>query len=111
MKDFCARVTPWGTIQTGNQFDVLSTFEQNAVLAHERGHLHHKHVRRRLLWFVTLRAFFQTEKFFEMCEAQELEADQYAKTCGYGPGLVTYLLTHCPGGRPSISKRLRALHV
>lgn len=111
MKDFCARVTPWGTIQTGDQFGRLPAFEQQAILAHERGHLHHKHVRRRLLWFFTLRAFFQTEKFFAMCEAQELEADQYAKTCGYGPGLIAYLLVHAHDGRPSISKRLRALHV
>ena len=66
MKDFCARVTPWGTIQTGSQFDALSVFEQNAILAHERGHLYHKHVRTRLLWFVTLRAFFRTEAFFAM---------------------------------------------
>lgn len=115
MKNFYARCTPWGTIQEGELLELLPEFERKAVLAHERGHIHHGHAKKRLLWVVSLRALMQPEKFFEMCEAQELEADRYAADCGYRAGLISFLwrrnLHVKSPGYPTSKARLEALHV
>lgn len=91
-KPFYARSTPWGTIQIGDRFKELSEKEQAAVLAHEHGHIHHRHALRRLGWILTLRAFRKPDEFFALCEAQELEADRYAAKAGHSVGLIAFLL-------------------
>ena len=115
MKHFYARVTPWNTIQKGSLFHTLSPREQEAVLAHERGHITHRHAWERLVWIVTLRALRKPEAFFAMCEAQEFEADRYAVQCGHGPGLVSFLgrgKLHAKSiGYPTARERLEAIRV
>ena len=113
-KRLIARVTPWGTIQTGPSFARLSFIEQEAVLAHENGHLSHRHVLKRFLWLITLRAVFRFDEFVEMCEQQEFEADQYAVEQGCARGLCIFLSRrlHEPKspGHPSAKQRLEAIH-
>lgn len=104
-----ACVTPWGTIRTGEYFDFLPEDERRAVLAHERGHLHHRHVLKRVLWIV--RHGFKG--FYEMCEAQELEADSYARDKGHGPALARFISKHVKMtalGYPSVIRRLENLN-
>ena len=109
-----ARSTPWGSIQFGAQFDNLTPAEQAAIVAHERGHIAHRHALKRLLWLVTLRAVFQSDKFFAMCEKQELEADWYAVVRGHRYGLVSFLLRsnlHVKSaGYPTHQQRIEAIH-
>jgi Peptidase family M48 len=110
-----ARSTPWGTIQLGEEFTLLSEREQAAVLAHEHGHIHHRHALKRLWWMLTFRACFNWKGFLAMCEAQELEADSYAVECGHAPGLIQFLLNSAPrtkvDGYPTIHERLGNIHV
>lgn len=109
-----ARSTLWGTIQTGEAFHLLSERQQNAVLAHERGHIHHRHAWKRLGWIVTFRAFFNWPGFLAMCERQELEADRYACERGHYVGLYVFLHQLSKDkkydGYPTVKERLEALH-
>jgi|SRR5580765_3075749 len=91
MNNFTARSTPWGTVQVGPYFELLPQEMQIAVLAHEEGHIFHKHALKRILWVISLCAFFNKEKYWLMCEAQELEADKYAADHGHARGLAAYL--------------------
>lgn len=106
-----ARSTPWGTIQFGDDFHRLPKFEQEAVLAHEQGHIHHRHALKRLWWLLS----FQWKGFFERCEAQELEADRYAAERGHAAGLISFLFRHGQhvksDGYPKVRQRLEAIHV
>jgi hypothetical protein len=110
---YYARATPWGTIQYGSSFGRLTSIEQQAVVAHERGHIVHRHALKRLAWFVTLRVFFNTSGYFQMCEAQELEADRYAANIGHANGLIRFLLCRTTSfrvsGYPSREQRLENL--
>lgn len=114
MKDFIARCTPWGTIQTGRGFRFLSPQEKAAVLAHERGHIAHRHALKRLGWVVTLRALRDWNGFLQMCEAQEYEADRYAVRQGCKVGMQVFLAKRiglpAGPGYPSARERLEALH-
>ena len=109
-----ARSTPWGSIQFGEAFDRLTPHEQAAVLAHERGHIAHRHALKRLMWVLTLRAVFQPSNFFEMCEKQELEADRYAVVRGHRAGLISFLfrsnLHVKSAGYPTHQQRIEAIH-
>lgn len=113
MKNFVARSTPWGTIQTGDLFADLAPREQKAVIAHEEGHIHHRHAWVRLKWILTTRAFRRYDAFLAMCEAQELEADKYAAEEGHADGLRWFLsgrnLHVKSDGYPTAMKRLEAL--
>ena len=106
-----ARSTPWGTIQLGDDFYRLSELEQRAVIAHEQGHIYHRHALRRLWWLVS----FQWDGFFERCEAQELEADRYAAARGHAAGLISFLFRQSlhvkSDGYPTVKQRLEAIHV
>lgn len=114
MKNFYARCTPWGTIQTGDLMALLPAYEQKAIIAHEEGHIAHRHAQKRLLWLVTLRALVNPEGFFAMCEAQELEADGYARERGHAAGLISFLFRRQlhvkTPGYPTAQRRLEALH-
>jgi hypothetical protein len=105
-----ARSTPWGTIQFGDAFYQLTELEQCAVIAHEQGHIHHRHALKRLWWLVS----FQWKGFFERCEAQELEADQYAAERGHAAGLISFLFRqglHVKSdGYPTHKQRIEAIH-
>ncbi|HDR9098882.1 TPA: M48 family metalloprotease [Burkholderia vietnamiensis] len=115
MKNFFARATPWHTVQTGDLMGHLTSSEQAAVIAHERGHLAHWHAEKRLMWFLTLAVFWNWHGFLRMCERQELEADRYAISCGHGRGLRMFLIKHGSRrkhlGYPCLHKRLEALDV
>ncbi|KVE71443.1 M48 family metalloprotease [Burkholderia vietnamiensis] len=115
MKNFFARATPWHTVQTGDLMGHLTSSEQAAVIAHERGHQAHWHAEKRLMWFLTLAVFWNWHGFLKMCERQELEADRYAISCGHGRGLRMFLIKHGSRrkhlGYPCLHKRLEALDV
>ena len=110
-----ARATLWGTIQLGEGFYKLTPREQEAVLAHERGHIAHRHIRKRLWWIVTLRAIRNPDAYWAMCEAQELEADRYAAEQGHAAGMVSFLFRlawHVKSdGYPTVRRRIEAIHV
>lgn len=114
MKSFIARSTLWGTIQTTDRFYALPIEQQIAVSMHEAAHIKRKHAWKRLGWILTGKAFRQPDRFFEMCAAQELEADSYVRDSGYGRELATFLILHVRGatlGYPSVSNRLENLNV
>ncbi len=106
-----ARSTLWGTIQLGHDFYRLTPREQAAVLAHEQGHIHHRHALKRLWWL----ASFQWRGFFQRCEVQELEADRYAADRGHAPGLISFLFRQQMHvkltGYPAARRRIEAIHV
>lgn len=106
-----ARSTLWGTIQLGDDFYRLSPLEQTAIVAHEEGHIHHKHALKRLWWIVS----FQWDGFYERCEQQELEADRYAVERGHAAGLISFLfrsnLHVKSAGYPTHKQRIEAIHV
>jgi hypothetical protein len=106
-----ARSTLWGTIQIGDDFYRLSALEQLAVIAHEEGHIYHRHAWKRLGWLVS----FRWKGFFERCEAQELEADRYAAERGHAAGLISFLFRqglHVKSdGYPTHKQRIEAIHV
>ena len=109
---YVARSTPWGSIQLGDLFHVLTPDEQIGVLAHETGHIEHDHALKRMLWVFSLRAVFQPEKYFKMCEEQEYEADRFALSEGCAEGLASFL-RGCPKakalGYPRIHDRIKRL--
>jgi Zn-dependent protease with chaperone function len=114
MKQTCvARSTPWGTIQIGPAFQHLTPLEQEAVLAHERGHVAHRHALKRLWWIVSLRAVFNFDGFLALCEQQEFEADRYAAELGHRAGLAAFLASRIwepkSAGYPSARERLEAI--
>lgn len=110
-----ARSTLWGTIQLGEDFYRLTPREQEAVLAHEQGHIVYRHARKRLWWVLTLRVFMKPKAYWAMCETQELEADRYAVALGHAAGLITFLwrrgLHVKSTGYPTPKKRIEAIHV
>lgn len=84
--DFYA-VTAFGVVLVGARFEILSRIEQEAVLAHEVGHIENHHTLKRWWWILSC----QWRKLGERCKNQELEADAYAADAGFGPGLVKFL--------------------
>jgi hypothetical protein len=111
MKGYIARSTLWGTIQTSDRFYALPIEQQIAVSMHEAAHIKRKHAWKRLWWILTGRAF--SERFFEMCAAQELEADSYVRDWGYGRELAAFLISRGPDtalGYPSTRRRLENLN-
>lgn len=110
-----ARSTLWGTIQLGDDFYLLPPEEQFAVLAHEQGHIYHRHAWKRLKWILTFRAILHWDDFLMLCEKQELEADRYAVDKGYGTGLLQFLKWQYPLnskalGYPTAQQRIENIH-
>lgn len=60
--------------------------ERMAVIAHEAGHVYHRH-----LWVRLFNMFAPKAAYTAMCHAQEFEADQFARSLGYGPQLAAFL--------------------
>ena len=108
-----ARSTLWGTVQLGAAFFLLTEAQQRAVIAHEQGHIHHRHARERLKWIVMLRAFRRYDAFLQMCEAQELQADRFAAQLGHKEGLISFLTRWSQpvksDGYPTAEQRLENL--
>lgn len=102
----------WKTVRTGEHFHELPHEEAHAIMLHELGHIKHWHIEKRVWWLLTLRAFFQPDKFLAMCEAQEFEADDYAAARGAGSALAAFL-ARLPDtkidGYPEKQKRIERL--
>ena len=94
--------------------EFLPDNQRQAILAHEEGHLHYRHALKRLMWVISFRAVLSPKAFFEMCEAQELEADRYAVRQGHRAGLIAFLFKHNlhvkSPGYPTNKARLEAIH-
>lgn len=86
----------------------LPAGERMAVIAHEAGHKYYGHLWARLWrpWTMTGDAL---QRFYH---AQELEADEFARSMGYGPQLAAFL-TRRPDAatlhHPATKERVRAL--
>jgi Zn-dependent protease with chaperone function len=64
-----------------------TSFSQRAaVIAHEAGHRHHKH-----LWIQLLFIFDSREERRRLLHAQEFQADDFAKSLGLGQELANAL--------------------
>ncbi|MHB9838506.1 M48 family metalloprotease [Paraburkholderia terrae] len=114
MKRFVARCTPWGTIQTGAYFRHLTPDEKSAVLLHERAHIAHRDVLRRVWWIVSLKILRDPQWVYERCRDQEFAADRYVKMAGYANGMCSFLRRHPQPAsllHPSSKQRLEALNV
>jgi Zn-dependent protease with chaperone function len=75
-------------VVTGRWFPRFTQEEQEAIIAHEDGHVHHKHAMMRLWWLVT----FRWKHLFYRCRLQEFEADAYAVIKGHKAGLTQFLV-------------------
>jgi len=81
-----AMTLPYKHIIVGPSFFVLTGGEQWAVLLHEAGHLAKNHFWKRVLWV----PLCWTKAAERMAQLQELEADRYVITKGYGPALLQF---------------------
>ena len=114
MRNFVARSTPWGAIQTGDYFWYLTDIEKTAVLMHEWAHIRNRDALKRLRWIVTLRIFTNPQWVFERCREQEFAADFYVRECGLAHALRSFLIRfpqHASELHPSSKQRLEALNV
>lgn len=114
MKGFVSRCTPWGTIQTGSLFRLLTDDEKRAVLLHEEGHIKSHDALKRLWWALSLQIFFRQRWVFAQCRQQEFAADAYVKARGAGAAMRSYLRRFPHAGSalyPSSYKRAEALNV
>ena len=80
-------ITVGPVIVTGRPFDTITQQEQRAIIAHERGHIHHRHTLKRLWWLIS----FQWMHLADWCKQQEHEADEYAVAQGQANGLYHFL--------------------
>jgi hypothetical protein len=96
-------------IVVGNAWFLLSGGEQWAVLLHEVGHLEKNHFWKRLLWL----PLCWTKRAERMAQLQELEADHYVITKGYGLELLRFFrrALHLPQGDFHPNMALRYLYV
>lgn len=92
MNRFVARCTPWGTIQTGEYFRLLTEDEKTAVILHERAHVRNRDALRRLWWLLSLQVVFRAEWVFAQCRAQEFAADRYVHEQGHAHAMRSYLM-------------------
>jgi Zn-dependent protease with chaperone function len=92
-------------VVTGRWFPRFTQPEQDAIIAHEKGHIHHQHALKRIWWLLS----FQWRGLFVRCRLQEFEADAYAVTQGHIKGLTQFLVkVAMPEGplHPSSHERL-----
>lgn len=83
------RIGLFGTVfvEDAKAWKRLPTRQQEAVLAHERGHAHHGHVWKRIL----ARLFLSDDAYAALLHRQEFEADAYARAHGHGNALAVAL--------------------
>lgn len=82
--------------------------EQMAVIAHEAGHKYHGHLWERLKWAW----FMRSEHLQWFYHQQEMQADAFAKSMGYGPQLAAFLARRPDAAslhHPATRERVRAL--
>lgn len=77
----------WRYIAVGTAWFWLQADEQEAVLLHEVGHLHHHHLAKR----IAVLPFFWTDYARRMGKRQEHEADAYAWHHGAGAGMHRFI--------------------
>jgi Zn-dependent protease with chaperone function len=98
-------MTVGSRVVTGKWFPRFTEEEQAAIIAHEEGHIYHKHALVRIWWLVTVR----WKHLLYRCKLQEFEADAYAVIQGHAEGLIKFLhKVHMPEGplHPASSDRL-----
>lgn len=83
--DYAMSVGP--VIVVGKRWKALPKNEQEAVLAHEQGHIREHHSVKRLWLLVT----FRWRGLMRRCQIQELEADCHAVQSGHHEGMLAFL--------------------
>ncbi len=73
--------------QVDPAFWTLPAGERMAIIAHEAGHRYHKHLWKRLVWAW----FMRSEHLQWFYHQQEFQADQFARSMGYGRQLAAFL--------------------
>lgn len=93
-------------IETGYEFDKLSSDLQDAILSHEKGHIVMRHTELSLLCLLLMPFFY-----VPLCWWQELQADRYAAKHGHASVLLRYLRYKDSGGwfHPSNATRRKFL--
>ena len=89
----CIAYAGWKTIYTGKLFDRYPAWQQQAILAHEEGHICGNHAQWRLLCLL-----FCPFLFIYVARIQEYLADRYAVNMGHGPALYQFLRPEKNGG-------------
>jgi Zn-dependent protease with chaperone function len=105
-----AHALGFGTIVVGRFFYRLPKIEQDAIIAHEVGHLVNHHVRQRVLWALQLR-WLWCENFSDMLRDHEFEADAFAVESGHAEGLLAFISRLTPAPLyPSPQERIVRIH-
>jgi len=100
----------FGMIVVGRFFYLLPTIEQEAILAHELGHIVYRHTRQRIIWALQLRWLWDSS-FSDMLRDHELEADAFAVDSGHAEGLLAFLSKLTPAPLyPSPRERIARIH-
>ena len=80
-------LSAFGHVVTGKRFHHCQEDEKHAIIAHEMGHIFHRHALKRILRLI----FMKWDGLAEYCKRQELEADMYAASKGHGRAMVNFL--------------------
>lgn len=78
---------PIEAVVLGRYSKHLSPRERDAIIAHEMGHIVHRHAWKRLGWLLSCR----WGNLSAVCHAHEFEADAFASDAGHSPGLLAFL--------------------
>lgn len=95
-------------VVTGRFFDRFEPAEKAAILAHEEGHIYHRHAWMRFKWIFT----GNWKHLLYKCRLQEFEADAFAVNLGHAAGLMAFLqLSRAPEGplHPSSDDRIEII--
>ncbi len=95
-----------GWIGVSDAFFLLTGREQRAVLLHEEAHLRGHHLVKRLLFL----PLFWTPWGMKLAVKQELEADAFAASCGFGAELLRVVRRY-PSGHYYPDKNARIAHL
>ena len=82
---------PFAHVRVGPGFQKHPQDEQDAILAHEQGHIAGWHSAIRLLWAIAGLPLWAPKWVAYRCMEQELEADAYAFDRGHGLALIRAL--------------------
>jgi len=92
-RPFYAASSPWGWVFVGRYFKLLPKDEQDAILAHEEGHMVLSHTMTRLWWLVSFK-WMNHEAWMAATRDQEFEADAYAAHHGHKLALERFLMRY-----------------